>query len=143
MVIGIGGGSALDLTKLAGVLASHNGKVEEYLNLTPYVMGYIRNSCEKRMKDIYDAMGFSSVSLLQEEASYRCVVKLKRLVEDVNIPSTLKGFNIPDDALEDLTKDAIEQKRILARSPMPLLKEDIYKIYKSPFDSVIVEKSGR
>lgn len=143
MVIGIGGGSALDLTKLAGVLASHNGKVEEYLNLTPYVMGYIRNSCEKRMKDIYDAMGFSSVSLSQEEASYRCVGELKRLVEDVNIPSTLKGFNIPEDALEGLTNDGIKQKRILARSPMPLLKEEIYKIYKSAFDGAIVEKSGR
>lgn len=34
MVIGIGGGSALDLTKLAGVLASHEGSVAEYLNLT-------------------------------------------------------------------------------------------------------------
>lgn len=34
MVIGIGGGSALDLTKLAGVLASHEGNVADYLNLT-------------------------------------------------------------------------------------------------------------
>jgi len=110
--------------------------------LLPYVMGYIRQSCEKRMKDIYDAMGFSSANLSQEEASYRCVAELKRLVEDVNIPSTLKGFNIPEDALESLTNDAIEQKRILARSPMPLLKEDIYKIYKATFDGVVVEKLG-
>lgn len=107
--------------------------------LLPYVMGFIRSSCEKRMKDIYDAMGFSSVNLSQEEASYKCVDELKRLVEDVNIPSSLQGFNITEDALEGLTKDAIEQKRILARSPLPLLKEDIYKIYKSAFDGVIVE----
>src|SRR6185437_10035260 len=49
--------------------------------LLPYVFGYIRQSCEKRMKDIYDAMGFSSANLSQEEASYRCVAELKRLVE--------------------------------------------------------------
>lgn len=110
--------------------------------LLPYVMGYIRQSCEKRMKDIYDAMGFSSVNLSQEEASYRCVAELKRLVEDVNIPSTLKGFNIAEDALESLTNDGVKQKRILARSPMPLLKEDIYTIYKAAFDGVVVEKSG-
>ncbi|MED1489717.1 iron-containing alcohol dehydrogenase [Bacillus smithii] len=108
--------------------------------LLPYVMGYIRQSCEKRMKDIYDAMGFSSTNLSQEEASYRCVAELKRLVEDVNIPSSLKGFNITEDALESLTKDAVEQKRLLARSPMPLLKEDIYAIYKASFDGKIVEK---
>lgn len=108
--------------------------------LLPYVMGYIRQSCEKRMKDIYDAMGFSSANLSQEEASYKCVAELKRLVEDVNIPSTLKGFNITEDALESLTKDAIEQKRILARSPMPLQKDDIFAIYKAAFDGIIVEK---
>lgn len=108
--------------------------------LLPYVMGYIRQSCEKRMKDIYEALGFSSCNLSLEEASYKCVQELKRLVEDVNIPSTLKGFNIPEDSLKDLTDDAVKQKRILARSPMPLLKEDIYRIYKATFDGVIVEK---
>ncbi|MFJ8066619.1 iron-containing alcohol dehydrogenase [Psychrobacillus sp. NPDC096426] len=108
--------------------------------LLPYVMGYIRQSCEKRMKDIYDAMGFSSTNLSQEQASYKCVAELKRLVEDVNIPSTLKGFNITEDALESLTNDAIDQKRILARSPMPLLKDDIFAIYKAAFDGIIVEK---
>lgn len=107
--------------------------------LLPYVMGYIRSSCEKRMKDIYDAMGFSSVNLSQEEASYKCVDELKRLVEDVNIPSTLKGFNITENALSGLTEDAIKQTRILARSPLPLLKEDIAKIYQSAFEGEIVE----
>ncbi|MFY3791530.1 iron-containing alcohol dehydrogenase [Ureibacillus sp. MALMAid1270] len=111
--------------------------------LLPYVMGYIRQSCEKRMKDIYDAMGFSSANLSQEEASYRCVSELKRLVEDVNIPSTLKGFNISEDALESLTKDALEQKRILARSPMTLAREDIFTIYKAAFDGEIVELNGQ
>src|SRR5699024_12631228 len=33
-VIGLGGGSALDLSKIAGVLSTHEGKVEDYLNLT-------------------------------------------------------------------------------------------------------------
>lgn len=110
--------------------------------LLPYVMGYIRQSCEKRMKDIYEAMGFSAVNLSQEEASYKCVDELKRLVEDVNIPSTLKGFNITEDALESLTNDAIEQKRILARSPMSLLKDDIFAIYKAAFEGKIVEKDS-
>jgi len=110
--------------------------------LLPYVMGYIRQSCEKRMKDIYEAMGFSAANLSQEEASYKCVAELKRLVEDVNIPSTLQGFNITEDALEGLTNDAIKQKRILARSPMPLLLDDIYTIYKAAFNGEIAEKNS-
>ncbi|GKV65213.1 MULTISPECIES: iron-containing alcohol dehydrogenase [unclassified Sporosarcina] len=107
--------------------------------LLPYVMGYIRHSCEKRMKDIYDAMGFSSANLSQEEASHRCVAELKRLVADVDIASTLKGFDIPEDALEKLTIDATKQTRILARSPRVLEKDDIFKVYRAAFDGVIVQ----
>ena len=107
--------------------------------LLPYVMGYIRQSCEKRMKDILDAMGISSAYLSQEEASYKCVDVLKQLVQDVNIPSTLKGFNIPELALEQLTDDATKQTRILARSPMPLKREDIYTIYRAAFDGEVRE----
>lgn len=107
--------------------------------LLPYVMGYIRQSCEKRMKDILDAMGVSSAYLSQEEASYKCVDALQQLVQDVNIPSTLKGFNIPEEALEQLTDDATKQTRILARSPMLLEREDIYAIYRSAFDGEIRE----
>lgn len=107
--------------------------------LLPYVMGYIRSSCEKRMKDIYDAMGFSSNGLSQEEASYQCVGELKRLVEDVGIPSTLQGFDITYAALEDLAADAIKQTRILARSPMVLKRDDIFAIYEAAFKGTIVE----
>ncbi|MBD8521727.1 iron-containing alcohol dehydrogenase [Lysinibacillus fusiformis] len=107
--------------------------------LLPYVMGYIRQSCEKRMKDILDAMGVSSAYLSQEEASYKCVDVLQQLVQDVNIPSTLKGFNIPEEALEQLTDDATKQTRILARSPMLLEREDINAIYRSAFDGEVRE----
>ncbi|MGY4796243.1 iron-containing alcohol dehydrogenase [Lysinibacillus fusiformis] len=107
--------------------------------LLPYVMGYIRQSCEKRMKDILDAMGISSSYLSQEEASYKCVDALQQLVQDVKIPSTLQGFNIPASALEQLTEDATKQTRILARSPMPLEREDIYQIYQAAFAGVVRE----
>lgn len=104
--------------------------------LLPYVMGYIRSSCEKRMKDIYNAMGFNSSYLSQEEASHKCVEELQRLVEDVGIPSSLKGFGVGENALMSLTEDATKQTRILARSPMPLEKEDIFAIYKAAYDAV-------
>lgn len=108
--------------------------------LLPYVMGYIRQSCEKRMQDILEAMGFSSNHLSQKEASYKCVDELIKLVADVKIPLTLKGFDISEAALESLTDDGIKQQRILARSPMPLLREDIYAIYQAAYTGEIKEK---
>ena len=108
--------------------------------LLPYVMGYIRSSCEKRMKDILEAMGVSSNQLSQEQASYKCVDELKRLVADVNIPLNLQGFGITEDALDSLADDGIKQQRILARSPMPLEREDIFAIYQSAYNGEIVEE---
>lgn len=107
--------------------------------LLPYVMGYIRQSCEKRMKDIVDAMGISSVYLSQQEASNKCVEALQQLIKDVQIPSTLQEFGIPASALEQLTEDATKQTRILARSPLPLERDDIYQIYQAAFDGEVRE----
>ncbi|SDN43857.1 Iron-containing alcohol dehydrogenase [Fictibacillus solisalsi] len=107
--------------------------------LLPYVMGYIRKSCVTRMGDILNALGGNSAFLSDEEASYRCVEELKRLVSDVGIPNTLSGFDVPESALESLTQDGVKQKRILARSPLPLLEDDIRNIYQSAFDGAIIE----
>ncbi|WP_420768174.1 iron-containing alcohol dehydrogenase [Parageobacillus thermoglucosidasius] len=107
--------------------------------LLPYVMGYIRKSCTKRMADILNVLGGNSSFLSEEEASYKCVEELERIVRDVGIPRTLGGFNIPESALESLTKDAVQQKRLLARSPLPLLEDDIRTIYQSAFRGVVTE----
>jgi len=109
--------------------------------LLPYVMGYIRKSCTKRMGDILNALGGNSQFLSEEEASYECVRQLERLVQDVGIPSKLSGFDIPSSALESLTEDGLKQKRLLARSPLPLYEADIRAIYQSAFNGEVVEAS--
>lgn len=101
--------------------------------LLPYVMDYIRPSCEERMGDIYEALGFDAVGLSAKEAAVRCVEELHQLVEDVDIKTSLQGFGIPASALDDLANAGAEQGRILARSPMPLVREDIYRIYESAY----------
>ncbi|PLR78315.1 alcohol dehydrogenase [Bacillus sp. V3-13] len=110
--------------------------------LLPYVMGYIRSSCTKRMADILNALGGNSAYLSDEEASYKCVEELEKLVADVGIPQTLQGFGIPESALEKLTEDGAKQKRLLARSPLPLDKEDIFQIYQSAYLGKVSEPSG-
>ena len=102
-------------------------------------MGYIRKSCEKRMADLLNALGGNSTYLSDEEASYACVEELKRIVGDVGIPQTLNAFDIPVTAVQSLTEDGVKQKRLLARSPLPLEKKDIQTLYQSAFDGAIVE----
>ncbi|MCP8969862.1 iron-containing alcohol dehydrogenase [Ectobacillus ponti] len=107
--------------------------------LLPYVMGYIRSSCTKRLADVLNALGGNSSYLSEEEASYKCIEELERLVRDVGIPHTLQGFAIPETALESLTQDGVQQKRLLARSPMLLGEADIRMIYTAAFEGKLVE----
>ncbi|MFD1032464.1 iron-containing alcohol dehydrogenase [Metaplanococcus flavidus] len=109
--------------------------------LLPYVMGYIRSSCEKRMQDIYEAMGYTLSAQHDEGDSLKCIEELKRMVADVGIPLSLQGFGITEAALGNLTEDALKQQRILARSPMQLEREDIHAIYRNAFEGVVREKS--
>lgn len=108
--------------------------------LLPYVMGYIRSSCEKRMKDIYGAMGFTTDEGSGNGDSLECVEELKRLVADVGIPLSLQGFGITEDALDSLADDAMKQQRLLARSPMQLERKDVYQIYRNAYDGTVKEK---
>ncbi|MGG4547712.1 iron-containing alcohol dehydrogenase [Rossellomorea marisflavi] len=107
--------------------------------LLPYVMGYIRKSSEGRMADILEALNGKSTDLSVEEASKQCVKELVEIVRDVGIPQSLSQFDIPDSALEELTKDGVKQKRLLARSPMELDAADIHKIYQAAYDGEVVE----
>lgn len=108
--------------------------------LLPYVMGYIRVSCERRMKDMYEAMGFKSANHTDEEDSLKYVEVLKQLVADVDIPLSLRDFGITEDALDSLANDAMKQQRLLARSPMQLDLEDVYAIYRNAYEGVVREK---
>lgn len=107
--------------------------------LLPYVMSYIRRSSEARMKDMYEALGFDGRDLTAEEGSRKLIGALEALVEEVGIPKTLQGFNVPESALDSLTDDGVKQKRILARSPLTLEREDIRKIYQSAFSGTAIE----
>lgn len=101
--------------------------------LLPYVMHYVRKSCVERMKDIYEALGEDVREITAEEASKRCVGKLEEIVSGVGIPTRLSDFGIPENALAVLSKDAVKQKRLLARSPRLLDESDIQKIYESAY----------
>jgi alcohol dehydrogenase class IV len=102
--------------------------------LIPYVLDYIQHSCHPKIAKIYKAMGGYVTGLSLEEVSEKCISNIKSLLNEVGIPQTLKGFNIPLSALDTLADDAIKQKRLLSRCPMELDRNDIFNIYQASFN---------
>lgn len=91
--------------------------------LLPYVMKYIAASCPEKMKIV------EKILSTKDSEDY-----FKKLVAEVGLPTTLKDYGIDETGLQRLTEDAIKQKRLLARSPRILDKEDILSIYQMAFN---------
>lgn len=106
--------------------------------LIPYVLNYIRGARIGKMALILEALGENRQGIGDEEASIRCIQKLAFFVKDIGIPPTLSGFAIPESALASLADDALKQKRLLARCPLNLGREDIFRIYKDAFFGELV-----
>lgn len=99
--------------------------------LLPYVLEYIRPSCVVKLKNIAKVMNLNTDGQSDEAVSLLVIEELQALVKEVNIPATLQEFDIALEHLDGLTKDALKQKRLLARSPRLLEAEDIALIYKA------------
>lgn len=99
--------------------------------LLPYVLEYIRPSCVAKLKNIAKVMNLNTDGQSDEAVSLLVIEELQALVKEVNIPATLQEFDITLEHLDGLTKDALKQKRLLARSPRLLEAEDIALIYKA------------
>ncbi len=101
--------------------------------LMPYVMNYIRQSCSAKMKVMLNILDGSDSTADPEKAAVKCVQWLAELIRDIGVPPTLRGFNIPANAIALLAADGIKQKRLLARCPMTLTEKDILNIYQSAY----------
>jgi alcohol dehydrogenase len=99
--------------------------------LLPYVMNYIAPSCREKLNMVCRILDGE-----KERTNKEILHVFYNLVKEVGIPTSLSGFDIPESALVTLTEDAVKQKRLLARSPRILEKEDIFKIYQHAFNGV-------
>jgi alcohol dehydrogenase class IV len=125
---GVGGVHALAYP-LGGQFHLPHGEANAVL--LPYVMNRIRPACQDRMSDLLLAIGGEGAANNAEEASQRFVSLLHELNRAIGIPATLQAYGIEASHLDTLVRDALEQKRLLARSPMPLTETDIFAIYEA------------
>jgi alcohol dehydrogenase len=104
--------------------------------LLPYVMNYIASSCNEKLNQVCKILDVS----YKDNNAQEILAVFYQLVEKVGLPTTLREYGIPEKALEILTDDAIKQKRLLARSPLTLGREDIYEIYSQAYKGISKDK---
>ena len=102
--------------------------------LLPYVMEYNADAAGVKYKYIAQAMGVKNTSEMNEKQYCAAAVDaVRRLAQRVGTPQTLKEIGVPENGLEALAEDAINDV-CTPGNPKKVTKEDILNIYKKAFN---------
>ena len=98
--------------------------------LLPTVMAYNAEFTGTKYRDIAKAMGVEGTeNMTQEEYRKAAVEAVKKLSEDVGIPTTLKGI-VKEEDIDNLAKDAYADA-CRPGNPRETSEEDIKELYRS------------
>ena len=100
--------------------------------LLPTVMEFNMPSSIVKYGRIAKAMGVDTTGMSAEEAAQAAVDAVKQLSIDLKIPQTLREIGIPEEALEQLAKDAFGDV-CTGGNPREITEADILELYKKVY----------
>jgi len=101
--------------------------------LLPYVMEWNKMACVERFRDIAEAMGVRVADLSDKDAADQAVKAMAELCSAVDIPSGMRSFNVPEDAIPAMAEEASKIDRLMRNNPRKLTAADIEKIYRAAY----------
>jgi alcohol dehydrogenase class IV len=101
--------------------------------MLPHVMKVNAQACQARFVDIAKAIGLQVHNKSCQQITDSVLNAIEQICREVQIPATLRHFDIPEDAIPTLAIEASKVTRLLRNNPKTLTVEDIEKIYRSAF----------
>lgn len=101
--------------------------------LLPFVMEWNKLACVERFRGIAEAFGEPVAGLSDHAVADAVIARMHRLCAEVEIPSGLRSFDIPESAIPELAAEAIKVERLLRNNPRVLSLEDIEAIYHAAY----------
>ena len=101
--------------------------------MLPHVMRWNIGACQQRFIDVAGFLHLPVANKSQLEIANQVVDAIEALCRTVEIPATLRDFDISDDAIPLLAEEASKVTRLLRNNPRVLSKQDIAQIYKEAF----------
>lgn len=100
--------------------------------LLPHVLEYNIISNPRKFADIAEFMGEDITGLSTRDAADKAILAIKKLSEDVSIPSNLKELDVKEKDFETMADLALQDGNAFS-NPIQGKKEDIISILKSAF----------
>nr|AAC98741.1 alcohol dehydrogenase [Pseudomonas putida] len=99
--------------------------------LLPHVMRWNKLACTERLRDVAQAMGVNIAGLSDSQAADASVDAMAELCAAVDIPTGLRAFNVPQDALAPMAEEASKIDRLMRNNPRKFTAGDIEAIYRA------------
>jgi len=90
-------------------------------------------ACVERFRGIAVAFDEPVTGLSDDAVADLVIKRLHKLCADVEIPSGLRSFDIPESAIPALAAEAINVERLLRNNPRVLTQADIEAIYHAAY----------
>ena len=101
--------------------------------ILPTGLEYNKPVAGKRYRAIAQAMGVNIAGLSVNDAADQAVAAMTRLCAAVEIPSGLRSFSVPEDAIPAMASEAAGIERLMRNNPRKLSAADIEKIYRAAY----------
>jgi alcohol dehydrogenase class IV len=101
--------------------------------MLPHVMKVNAPFCSEKLYCVAKLLNVCESHHTKDEAVQLLLTAIERLCRNVNIPQSLKHFDIPEDCLSELAIEASKVTRLLRNNPKQLSVEEIENIYRHAF----------
>ncbi|WP_421133325.1 iron-containing alcohol dehydrogenase family protein [Alteromonas sp. A079] len=99
--------------------------------MLPHVMRVNAPSCEAKLLEVAAALGINKTD---RNATINALLDaIEQLCRTVDIPASLRAFDIPEEDITQLAKDASNVTRLLRNNPRVLSVDDIEAIYRAAY----------
>lgn len=105
----------------------------------PYTMDYNLPACVDKFLSIATCMGENLENVSRLDDAFKAVVAVKKLIEDVGLPSSLREAGVPKKDLQVLAEELITFYP-RQNNPRMITKEDAIKLYERAWEGRIGDK---
>jgi alcohol dehydrogenase len=101
--------------------------------LLPYVFNVTGKTCINEMVEIAEFLSLGDFNDRPHQALTAVVEYLHGLLEELNLPASLKELDVKEEDLENLAAEASKVSRLLDNTPYTLNVKAIHEIYKDAY----------
>jgi len=128
---------------ISGVLAGHAAAYSFTVTVPhgtgcaialPYVMEFNAPTCLPRMVAVAEAAGVSEPEESQEKSAFNAVKAVRKLMEEVGSPTSLKHIGIMESDIDSMAKSMLTVKRLLAHNPRQFTEQDAKQLFRRMYE---------